>query len=250
MDTSRSRTGPPMGAHIVKRFEDELQQIRLRIARMGTLVRKQFDEAVEAVTRRDPALADETVEHDAQVDRLEHEVADATVRLLALRQPVAVDLREAVAAIKISSDLERIGDLAKNMAKHAHVLSRSQYTSSLGRIGRIGRIVSQQIERVVQAYMDEDAEEALAVWRYDAEIDDWFNSLFRELLTYMMEDAQTIGACTHVLFMGKNVERIGDHCANIAGTIYYLVEGMPLVERRPKGEDTAFTDVEPPSSEG
>jgi phosphate transport system protein len=161
-----------------------------------------------------------------------------TVRMLALRQPMAQDLREVVAAIKIASDIERIGDYAKNIAKRAIVLSTHAPLKPVASIPRMSQLALQIIKDVLDAYIEKDAEGARAAWRRDEEVDEMYNSVFREMLTYMMEDPRNIGPCTHLLFIAKNIERIGDHATNVAEIVYFLVHGRSLDEERPKGDTT------------
>jgi phosphate transport system protein len=211
---------------------------RLFIVAMGGIAEVQLTRAVESLMRRDSGLAAQIVQADGRVDAPEQEVGQLTVRLLALRQPVALDLREVVAAIKIAADIERIGDYAKNIAKRATVLSDHQPLRPVVSIPRVSQLGLQILKAVLDSYMDKDAEGARAAWRRDEEIDAMHNSLLREMLTYMMEDPRNIGPCTHLLFIAKNIERIGDHATNIAEIVYYLVRGRSLDEERPKGDTT------------
>jgi phosphate transport system protein len=170
-------------------------------------------------------------------------VEDQALRLLALRQPMAVDLRTTLAAIKIAYELERVGDLAKNIGKRALVLNREPPIRLTQSLARMGRQALTQLKAVLDAYSDRDAEAAKSVWRHDEEIDELYNSLFRELLTYMMEDPRTIGLCTHLLFIAKNIERAGDHATNIAETVYHMVTGTYLRIDRPKADLTSTTPI-------
>jgi len=224
--------------HTVKSFHDELEALATCIAQMGGLTEAQLAGAMEAVSRRDTDLAERTVREDRRVDVLEAEIEQRAIRLIALRQPMASDLREAVSSIKISIDLERIGDLAKNIAKRAMVIQGDFETPVrlIQGISRMGRLAQGRLKQVLDAYTNRDANAAMEVWRDDEEIDEMYNSVFRELLTYMMEDPRTIGACTHLMFIAKNIERIGDHATNIAETIRYLVTGESTDDERPKGE--------------
>jgi len=165
--------------------------------------------------------------------------------MLALRQPMAKDLRAIVAALRISADLERIADYAKNVAKRTLALNQVPAIRLAASIPRMGRLVQQIIKEVLDAYVERDADKARAAWSRDEEVDGMYNSLFRELLTYMMEDPRNITPCTHILFIAKNIERMGDHATNIAETIYFVVHGVPLTETRPKGDTTSFTVVSP-----
>jgi phosphate transport system protein len=233
--------------HIVSSYEEELQRLGRQVAEMGLLAATQLAAALDALERHDIDLADEIRARDAEVDALEREIGEAALNALDLRQPMAVDLREVVSAVKISSDLERIGDLAKNTAKRAHVIRNHTGARVMPSVIRLGRVVRDHLLEVIEAYQERDADRALAVWRSDEEVDDGFHQVFRELLTGMMQDAQSVADGAHLLFVAKNVERIGDHTANIAETVHYLVKGASPPESRPKGEDTAYTVVEPPS---
>ncbi|HET6160111.1 MAG TPA: phosphate signaling complex protein PhoU [Dongiaceae bacterium] len=224
--------------HIVKSFDEDLKRLNNVIAEMGGLAEAQLTRAVESLVRRNSELATQVVQDDKRIDTLETEVGQMTVRMLALRQPMAQDLREVVAAIKIASDIERIGDYAKNIAKRAIVLSTVQPMKPAASIPRMSQLALQIIKDVLDAYIEKDAEGARAAWRRDEEVDEMYNSLFREMLTYMMEDPRNIGPCTHLLFIAKNIERIGDHATNVAEIVYYLVHGRSLDEERPKGDTT------------
>ncbi|GAA6156409.1 phosphate signaling complex protein PhoU [Pyruvatibacter sp.] len=236
-----------MQEHIVTSFEEALDSINESLARMGGLAEKQLADSIEAITRRDRALAEQTVASDKQIDALEVDIEAQALRLIALRQPMAIDLRETVSAIKISSDLERIGDLAKNISKRALAVDQASPGRAMQGLERMGRQVLNQLKEVLDAYAQRDNERAMVVWRRDEEIDEMYNSLFRELLTYMMEDPRTISLCTHLLFVAKNLERIGDHSTNIAETIQFLVTGEALGENRPKGDTTSVTNMEFPA---
>ena len=232
--------------HTVKSFDAELEGLTAKVSEMGGLAEAELTGAIEAVSRRDTALAERIILDDVRVDQLGRQIEAQAIRLLALRQPMADDLRETLAAIKMSVDLERIGDLAKNVAKRALVLNREPPVRLTQSVGRMGRQALQQLTQVLDAYAQRSAERALAVWRSDNEIDENYNSLFRELLTYMMEDPRTIGLCTHLLFLAKNLERIGDHATNVAEIVYYLVTGTDLSLDRPRGDVTSLMTVEFP----
>ena len=232
-----------MSEHIVKAFTEQLETLSSTVAQMGGLVEAQLADAVDAVAKRDSKLAEKVISGDPQVDRLQQTIEGQAQKLLALRQPMAVDLRETLAAIKIASELERIGDLAKNIAKRALVLNREPPIRLTQSLARMGRAAQSQLKLVLDSYSDRDAEGAVTVWRNDGEIDEIYNSLFRELLTYMMEDPRTIGLCTHLLFVAKNVERAGDHATNIAETVYHMVKGGHLATDRPKSDVTSTTTV-------
>lgn len=233
--------------HIVKAYDQELDQLNNTIARMGGLAEVQLANAIEAVVKRDAELGANTVEADERVDELEQEVQNQVVRLLALRQPMARDLRNIVAALKTSADLERIADYATNVAKRTRALILSPVMPPLFGIPRMGALAQALIKDVLDAYAERDIEKAMRVWRRDEELDEMYAGLFRELLTYMMEDPRNITPCTHLLFIAKNIERIGDHATNIAETVHFLVEGGLFREHRPKGDTTSFTVLSPTS---
>src|SRR6266481_9131386 len=221
--------------HIVKSFDDELKQLSQMVAQMGGLAEAQLQAAIEALVARDAEQAARVVQGDVRIDQLERQISAQTIRMLALRQPMAQDLRQVVAALKISSDIERIGDYAANVAKRAIALSHTPPIQPANGIPRMARLAQQIIKDVLDAYIEHDADKALEVWQRDEEVDEMYTSLFRELLTYMMEDPRNISPCTHLLFIAKNIERIGDHATNIAETVYYAVEGEVIPDVRPKG---------------
>src|SRR5579872_3958472 len=221
-----------MTEHTVKSFGEQLEALSALVAQMGGLAEAQFAAAIEAIARRDSAAAERAVAGDARIDEVQQEIEDRALKLLALRQPMAVDLRETLAAIKTANELERIGDLAKNIGKRAMVLNREPPIRLVQSLARMGRQTLRQLKGVLDAYSDRDAEAAKSVWRSDEEIDELYNSLFRELLTYMMEDPRTIGLCTHLLFVAKNIERAGDHATNIAEVVYHMVRADHLAANR------------------
>jgi len=232
--------------HIVRAYDEELSRLANIIAQMGGLAETQLAAAIQAVVQRDSELAARTVQDDVKVDRLEEEVDAFSVRLLALRQPVARDLRTIVTALRIAAELERIADYAKNVAKRAIALNQVPAVRPVHAVPRMGALVQAMIKDVLDAYIEHDAAKARQVWQRDEEVDEMYNSLFRELLTYMMEDARSITTCTHLLFIAKNIERIGDHTTNVAELIHYQVTGSRLSEARPKGDNTSFAVVQPP----
>lgn len=232
-----------MPDHIVKAFDAKLEELQTLTARMGGLAESQLTSAMDAIIKRDSALAERTIANDAKVDELGAEIEARAVRLLALRQPVADDLRLVIAAIKITPDLERIGDLAKNLAKRALVLNRAEPMRITQGLAAMGRQALSQLAQVLNAYSHRDSAAAREVRQKDGAIDEMYNSLFRELLTYMMEDPRTIGLCTHLLFVAKNLERIGDHATNIAESIVFAIEGRYLTEERPKSDVTSTLDI-------
>ena len=232
-----------MSEHIVKSFTEQLDALANSVAQMGGLAEAQFANAIEAIAKRDAKLAETAIGTDDRVDRIQQTIEDQALKLLALRQPMAVDLRTTLAAIKIAYELERIGDLAKNIGKRALVLNREPPIRLTQSLARMGRQSLMQLKTVLDAYSDRDPEAAKTVWRHDEEIDELYNSLFRELLTYMMEDPRTIGLCTHLLFVAKNIERAGDHATNIAETVYHMVSGTYLRVDRPKADVTSTTPI-------
>ncbi|HZZ31399.1 MAG TPA: phosphate signaling complex protein PhoU [Phenylobacterium sp.] len=224
-----------MNEHIVKSYEDELNSLAAECVRMGGLTEAQVADAVAGVVKRNQELAASVVVRDDKLDEAERDIERKTIRLIALRQPVADDLRRAVAAMKVANNLERCGDLAKNIAKRTLVIIESDPLTPLTRsIERMGKLVLSRLSSVIDAYSRSDLERALAVWSQDDEVDEHYNSLFRELLTYMMGDPRTITACAHMLFVAKNLERIGDHATNIAEIIHYQITGAEMIGGRPK----------------
>ncbi|ODS00039.1 PhoU family transcriptional regulator [Methyloceanibacter methanicus] len=228
--------------HIVRSYEEELSLLNNKIAKMGGLAEKVLGQSFEALDRRDPDLAATTINEDEEIDQLQRDIEEQAVVMIARRQPMAYDLRQIMAALRISTDLERIGDLGKNIAKRAvAVVTEQQPKQLMLGLKHMGELSLNQLKEVLDAFIERDAERALSVWYKDEEIDAMYNSLFRELLTYMMEDPRNIGLCTHLLFGAKNIERVGDHATNIAETVYYLVHGRPITDQRPKGDTTSST---------
>lgn len=232
-----------MTDHIVKAFTEQLETLTSTVAQMGGLAEAQLSDAIESIARRDISLAEAAIAGDPRIDELQQGVEDRALKLLALRQPMAVDLRETLAAIKIANELERIGDLAKNVAKRALVLNREPPIRLTQSLARMGRAAQGQLKQVLDAYSDRNAQGAETVWKQDGEIDEIYNAMFRELLTYMMEDPRTIGLCTHLLFVAKNIERTGDHATNVAEVVYHMVTGRHLASDRPKADTTSSTNV-------
>jgi phosphate transport system protein len=229
--------------HIIKSYDEELGRLNNLIVEMGGLAENQLSSSIDAVAKRDSELAARVVEGDAKVDELERELDNLAIRLLALRQPMARDLRQIFAALKIGSDLERICDYAANVAKRSIALAQTPPIQPVHALPRMGALALALVRDVIDAYVERDADKALSVWRRDEELDEMYSSLFREFLTYMMEDPRNIGPCTHLLFMAKNIERIGDHATNIAENLYYMVRGTPLTEARPKGDKSSLEVV-------
>ncbi len=229
--------------HIVKSFTQELDNLRGLLTNMGGLVESQLALATEAIVEQDPDIAARAVQQDPLVDAQERQIEQLVIRMLALRQPMANDLRHIVAGMKISAALERIGDYAKNVAKRSMVLGQFSLPFSLTGLATMARLAQENLRLVIDSIGENDAQKALQAWQSDQAIDDLYNSIFREFVTYMMEDPRNITPCTHLLFIAKNIERIGDHATNIAETVYYAVTGEPLGDDRPRGGDANYAVV-------
>ena len=224
--------------HTVRAYDEELDAITAELARMGGLAESEVADAIKAIANRDVALAASVIARDIKLDGLEMDIERKAVRLIALRQPVADDLRRTVAAMKISMNLERCGDLAKNIAKRALVIAESAPITPLtSSIERMGELVTTRLKDVLDAMTSREVEQAVAVWTQDHEVDEHYDAIFRELLTYMMGDPRTITSCAHLLFVAKNLERIGDHATNIAEILHYEITGVELTEERPKSDE-------------
>jgi phosphate transport system protein len=230
-----------MADHIVKSFDADLSQLKTMIAEMGGLAEDQTAKAMDSLMKRDATLATQVIQADERLDTLELAIEEKAILTIARRQPMAADLREIMVAIRIAADLERVGDLAKNIAKRTHAMTDALPRSLANGLTRMGRLALHQLKDVLDAYAARDGAKAMAVWHNDEEIDALFSSLYREHLTYMMEDPRTIGMCTHLLFASKNIERIGDHCTNVAENIYYLLNGKMIKDERPKRDTTSTT---------
>jgi phosphate transport system protein len=239
-----------MSDHTVKSYDDDLASLKQMLAQMGGLAEEQLANAIDAVAKRDIKLADRVIAGDEKIDALEHQIEEKSILTIAKRQPMAQDLRQIIVAIRISADLERIGDLAKNTAKRTHAISEQMPRKLVSGLTRMGNLAQEQLKNILDAYAQNDAEKAILVWRSDEDIDALYNSIFRELLTYMMEDPRNITPCTHLLFIAKNIERIGDHATNIAEIVHYLVLGRQIDHARPKGDTTSFAVVTPKDAGG
>jgi phosphate transport system protein len=237
---------PPAGEHIVRSFDEELTRLTCEIQRMGEMALTQLSAAIDALMERDSDAALRVAQSDYAIDTLEHEISHDALRLLALRQPFARDLREALTALRIAADIERVGDYAANIAKRSIVLNQAAPVQLANALPRLADLAQNLMRDVLLAYRSNDAEQALDVWTRDAELDEQYTGLFRELLTYMMEDARTITSCTHLLFMAKNLERIGDHATNIAENVYFLVHGTHLMQARRKSDTTTVLTIDDP----
>jgi len=235
-----------MTEHTTRAFDADLHGLALKIAEMSRLDETQIRQSIEALVKRDMALADGVIAAKDRVDALQREIEEKAIVTIARRQPMAIDLREIIGALRISNDLEKIGDLAENVAKEVILLSDAFVIDEvILQLQRMGRLVLGQLMRVLRSYERGDAAEALEVWREDLEVDSLNNSLFRETLTYMMENPRNITFCAHLLFCAKNIERIGDHATNIAETVFYMIEGQQILDKRPKGDMTTFATTVP-----
>ncbi|WP_135211378.1 phosphate signaling complex protein PhoU [Vitreimonas flagellata] len=225
-----------MAEHTVKAFTEELDALTQEVARMGGLAEAAVNDSLAAVVRRDTELAQLVMQRDARIDAAQREVEKRAIKLFALRQPMASDLRVVLTAWRCAGELERVGDLAKNIAKRALVLNQSEPIQLVRSVDRMGKIAADHLKQVLDAYANKDVQSAIGVWNNDDNIDAHYNSLFRELLTYMIEDPRTISSCAHLLFIAKNIERIGDHGTNIAEYIHFLVTGEEIATQRPRAE--------------
>jgi phosphate transport system protein len=227
--------------HTAKAFDGDLQELTRLVAEMGGLAERQIGESVDALVRRDAALGARVAAADVEIDKLQRDLEAHAVLTIARRQPMAVDLRQIVGAMRVATDLERIGDLSKNNAKRVMQLDSDFNPLKLIRgLGHMSDLVQAQLKAVLDAYAAHDVPAAMTVWKGDEEVDAICTSLFRELLTYMLEDPRNISFCIHLMFCAKNIERIGDHATNIAETVVYMVEGQPILDKRPKSDMTTF----------
>ena len=228
-----------MSEHTVSAYDEELTAMAGRIAEMGGLAEKAFADAVSALVSQDLELARATIRSDERLDALYHDVEAKLIELIVRRQPMGQDLREITAATRIANDLERVGDLAKNVAKRVIAIDSDLKSKKLAiGVEHMTELALSQLKQVLDAYARKDAEAARRVQEADAEVDAIYTSIFRELLTYMMEDPRVITQCVHLLFCAKNIERIGDHATNIAENVFYMVTGERLPEDRAKVDET------------
>jgi phosphate transport system protein len=232
--------------HIVSAYDEELKYLSKRIAAMGGHAERMVEQAIAALVNADPGLAQKVIRDDAVLDQGQREIDDKAIIIIAKRQPMATDLREIVGAIRISADLERVGDLGKNVAKRVVAVIEGRQPTSLFRgIAALADLALTQLKEVLDVYASRSVEKIGFVRDRDDQIDAVYTSLFRELLTYMMEDPRNITPCTHLLFCAKNIERIGDHATNIAETVFYMIEGQQILDKRPKGDMTTFATAIP-----
>ncbi|MFA7413641.1 MAG: phosphate signaling complex protein PhoU [Rhizobium sp.] len=227
-------------SHIYSAFDEELKYLMRRISEMGGLAEQMVADSVRALVNGDVALAQKVISDDAIMDSAEREIGDKAIVTIARRQPVASDLREIIGTLRIANDLERVGDLGKSNAKRVMAVQGTGVPRKLARgIEHLSELALVQLKEVLDVYTTRSAEKAKSIRDRDEEIDAMYTSLFRELLTYMMEDPRNITSCTHLLFCAKNIERIGDHATNIAETIYYMTTGAQPEGERPKDDLTA-----------
>ncbi|MBM3576597.1 MAG: phosphate signaling complex protein PhoU [Alphaproteobacteria bacterium] len=230
-----------MSDHIVKSYDRDLEALGRRIAEMGGVAEKMLAEAMDALSTFDVDLAHRVVSSDPRLDALQREIEENAILTIARRQPLAVDLRECIAAIRISGDIERVGDLAKNIAKRTlKIVSEARVPRAIVGLKSMHEIAAMQLKDALDAYALRDTERARAVWQNDSDLDALEDSVFRDLLTFMMEDPRNISFCTHLLFCSKNLERIGDHTTNISETVVYLVTGESMPTERPKSRIPDF----------
>ena len=224
--------------HIVRSFDSELARLYGEIERMGALSVSQLERAGAVLLARDDAAASALIAGDAEIDVLESVISQDVLRLLALRQPMARDLREVYSTLKIAADIERVGDLAANVAKRSKVLNQSRVIPAVAGLPALIALAAELVREAIKSYLTRDAELAKRIRERDAELDQLYTRLFREVLTYMAEDARMITACSHLLFIAKNIERIGDHATNIAESAWFVVHGEAFSEARTKRDDT------------
>jgi phosphate transport system protein len=228
--------------HTTRVFDADLIKVTQKVAEMGGFAQKQITDAMDALARRDVVLAHQVVAADTVVDDFQRQIEEKAIETIALRQPMAVDLRALVAMLRIANDLERIGDLSKNIGKRTIAMGNEHLQRTLLRgLRHMTTLVVTQLASVLDSFVDRSPDKALEVWKSDKEIDALYVSLFRELLTYTLEDPGSISMCIHLLFCAKNIERIGDHATNIAEAVHYMVEGHPIAGERPKGDTSIYT---------
>ena len=235
-----------MAEHTIKAFDEEIDKLRGLIAEMGGRAEAAIESAMVALQRQDKTLAAQVVADDKRIDAIEAEVEKLVIQVIALRAPMANDLRDVIAALKIVGVVERIGDYAKNIAKRVPMIAANQRTlEPVSLLPSMGQVAAEMVHDALNAFAARDADLALAVIERDTVVDDFYNSVFRTLVTFMVENPKTISECAHLLFVAKNIERIGDHATNIAETVFYMIEGQQMVDKRPKGDMTTFATTLP-----
>jgi phosphate transport system protein len=237
-----------MSEHILKSFDDELTQLNTSIARMGQLSQTQLAGAIDSLLLRDSTVAAHVVKSDLEVDELERDVDARAVRVLALRQPIARDLRQVISSLRIGIEFERICDFAANIAKRAIALDAHSPDEWINELAELGQLALKLLADVVAAFRDRDSEKALDVWAHDEQLDDMYTGIYRRLIDFMKEEPQRVSVGVHLLFIAKNIERIGDHATNIAESVYYLITGETLTGPRPKGDKSSFDRIDTAST--
>ena len=233
-----------MPEHTLKAYDKELETLERRIAEMGGIAEKMVIDAMDALGNADSQLAQAVIANDLRLDALQRQIEETAILTIARRQPMAVDLREIIGAIRVAGDLERVGDLAKNIAKRSlKIGGEPRSPREIVGLKHMNDVAAEQLKDVLDAYAQRDTARARDVWERDAELDALEDSVFRDLLTHMMEDPRNISYCAHLLFCSKNVERIGDHATNVAETVFYLVTGENLPAERPKGRPDPQSDA-------
>jgi len=231
--------------HTVKSYDKELDMLERRIAEMGGIAEKMVIDAMDALANADSVLAHRVIATDPRLDALQREIENLAVMTIARRQPVAIDLRELIGAIRVAGDLERVGDLAKNIAKRTiKIGAESRVPRAIVGLKHMNEVATELMKDVLDAYAQRDVERAREVWERDVDLDALEDSVFRDLLTHMMEDPRNISFCAHLLFCSKNIERIGDHATNIAETVVYLVTGEAMPSERPRGRQETDIDID------
>lgn len=229
--------------HTARVFDTDLIKLTQMVAQMGGLAQKQITDSIDALTRRDIGLARQVIAADASVDALQRQIEEKAIATIALRQPMAIDLRALVAMLRIANDLERVGDLAKNIGKRVIAVSGDNSQRALMRgLKHMAALVVLQLAAVLDSFVNRNPSKALQVWKADKEVDALYVSLFRELLTYTMEDPGSVSMCIHLLFCAKNIERMGDHATNIAEAVHYMVEGRAIAGERPKADTSVYVN--------
>jgi phosphate transport system protein len=233
-----------MSEHILKSFDDELTQLNTSIARMGQLSQTQLAGAIDSLLLRDSTVAAHVVKSDLEVDELERDVDARAIRVLALRQPIARDLRQVLASLRIAIEFERICDFAANIAKRAIALDAHSPDEWINELAELGQLALKLLADVVVAFRERDSEKALDVWAHDEQLDDVYTGIYRRLIDFMKAEPQRVPIGAHLLFIAKNIERIGDHATNVAESVYYLVTGETLTGPRPKGDKSSFDRID------
>ena len=223
--------------HIVKSYEDELQNLNDNLIKMGSLVETQLSDSMEAIIKVDKDAAENIIKNDEKINRLRATIEEQIITVLVKRAPMAIDLRLTISTLKISSDLERIGDLAKSVAKKIKPLPHNLPEELISSLKRLGELVQRQLKDVLDAYLNQSKEATVKIWKSDEKVDDLTHIAMNEVAKFLSKDTKNLDLATHLLFVTKNIERAGDHITNIAEDLYYLIEGEHIEGSRPKGKD-------------